>query len=76
ESNATWFFADTLIQGASYSAGYIQRGDVIKLCFMSLRNVSEDESVTFTLVPKIGNPTVVETAMPDIITDQSITIFP
>ena len=65
-----------LIQGDNYASGYLQRGDVVKLCFESSRNVGEDESLAITLIPKIGNPTTVETALPDIITEKRITIYP
>jgi flagellin FlaB len=76
ESNATYFFAEYLISGASQAVGYLQRGDVVKLCFEASRQVVEDETISIVLIPKIGSPTVVETAMPDIITDQRVTIFP
>ena len=76
ESNGSFFYLDYLIQGDNYQSGYLQRGDVIKLCFESSRQIGEDESVSITIVPKIGNPTVVETALPDIITEKRVTMYP
>ena len=70
------FAIDYLIQGNNWADSYLQRGDVAKLCFTTSRAIEEDETVSLTIVPKIGNPTIVETAMPDIITEQRITIFP
>jgi flagellin FlaB len=74
--NATHFGVQYLIRGVSYASGYIQRGDVIKLCFNSSRSVTEDETINLLLVPKIGSPTSIETAMPDIITEQRVTVYP
>ena len=76
ESNGTVYYVDYLIQGDNYNAGYLQRGDVVKLCFESGRSVGEDESIAVTLIPKIGNPTTIETAMPDIITEMRVSIYP
>ena len=70
------YFIDYLIEGANHAEGYLQRGDVIKLCFKSSRAVGEDETISIMIVPKIGSPTQIETAMPDIITEQRITLFP
>jgi flagellin FlaB len=76
QSNGTYFFAEYLISGANQAPGYLQRGDVIKICFETTRQVVEDETITITLIPKVGSQTIIETAMPDIITDKRVTIFP
>ena len=76
ESNSTHYFVQYLISGANQAPGYLQRGDVIKMCFQSSRAVGEDETISIMLVPKIGSPTQIETAMPDIITEQRVTLFP
>jgi flagellin-like protein len=75
-SAASGYAAEYLITGSSYSPGYLQRGDVLKLCFKTSRNVIEDETISITLIPKVGSPTMVETAMPDIITETRVSIFP
>jgi flagellin-like protein len=72
----TGYFIQYLVDGENQEAGYLQRGDVAKLCFRSGRAVFEDESISINLVPKVGSPTVVQTALPDIITEQRINIFP
>ena len=74
--NSTKFGVEYLIQGGSFSSGYLQRGDVAKICFNSSRAVGEDESVAISLIPKTGSPTLIETALPDIITDKRIVIYP
>ena len=70
------FFTEILIGGENQAEGYLQRGDVVKLCFRSERSVTEDESISITLIPKVGSPTVIQTALPDIITEQRVNIFP
>jgi archaeal flagellin FlaB len=75
-SSTELYFIQYLVDGENQEAGYLQRGDVVKLCFRSGRAVLEDESISITLVPKVGSPTVVQTALPDIITEQRINIFP
>ncbi len=74
--NSTEFGIEYLISGSYQADDYLQRGDVVKLCFKSSRLVGEDESISITLIPKIGSPTTIETALPDIITEQRITIYP
>ena len=74
--NATNYGVEYLITGANYDKGYLQRGDVIKMCFKAPRNVTEDENIAITIVPKVGNPTQIETAMPDIMTEQRVVIYP
>ncbi|MGM5485348.1 MAG: archaellin/type IV pilin N-terminal domain-containing protein [Nanobdellota archaeon] len=70
------FAVDYLITGSQFEEGYLQRGDIGKLCFQTKRNVTEDETIEIRMVPKIGNPAVVTTAMPDIISEQRVTVFP
>lgn len=74
--NSTHFKADYLISGQNQRDGYLQRGDVVKICFNSTRSVEEDESVSVTLVPKIGSPTQIDSAMPAIITQKRIVVYP
>jgi archaeal flagellin FlaB len=76
ESNGTRFYVDYLIEGASQADGYLNRGDVVNVCFETSRAIEEDESIELTLVPKIGNPLMIETAMPDIITEMKVVVFP
>ena len=75
-SLGTEFDVEYLIDGGNQEDGYLQRGDVVKLCFTSPRAVEEDESIRITMVPKVGSPTVISTAMPDIITEQRVNLFP
>jgi flagellin FlaB len=74
--NSTHFGVEYLIQGNSYSPGYLQRGDVVQICFNATSPIEEDVDVTILLVPKVGSPTIIETALPDIITEQRVVIYP
>ncbi len=56
--------------------GYLVKGDVVKMCFNSTRSISEGETIKTTLVPRVGSPLVVEAALPDLMVDKRITIFP
>ncbi|MGM5485350.1 MAG: archaellin/type IV pilin N-terminal domain-containing protein [Nanobdellota archaeon] len=70
------FAIDYLIEGSGLSEGYLQRGDVVNLCFSTSRNVTEDENVEITLIPKIGSQAPIHTAMPDIMSEKRVTIYP
>lgn len=70
------FSARYLIEGSEYRAGYIHRGDVVELCFKSPINVTSDEDISIRLIPKVGTPTTVETAVPEIVGQKRIYIFP
>jgi len=76
ETNGTSYNVTYLIEGNNYDNGYLQRGDVVSICFESTRGVGEDEAVRISMIPKTGHPTIIETAMPDIITEQRVMIFP
>ena len=75
-SSTEKFGLDYLIRGDSFSSGYIQRGDVALLCFETPRSVGEDESISMSMIPKVGSPTIVEKAMPDIVTEKRVTLYP
>ena len=74
-SNGTYYYIDYLVTGDNYDSGYLQRGDVVEICFETERNVSEDETLNIALIPKIGNPTIIETALPDIVTEKKVKIW-
>jgi archaeal flagellin FlaB len=75
-SNGLYFAIDYLIDGGNPTIGYLQSGDVVLLCFQSTRKINEDESLILRLIPKVGSPTVIESALPDIMTEQRIVIYP
>jgi flagellin FlaB len=70
------FSVEYLVKSSDWRSGYIQRGDVIKLCFEAPRPIDADEDVQLRFIPKVGMPTIVETAMPDVINQKRVYIFP
>jgi len=82
ETNATnGIFNDTGLYGARWligasNGGYLERGDVIELCFALPEAVGEGEDLRMTFVPAVGSPGIVETKTPDVMLDQQIQLFP
>jgi len=71
------FTVKYLIQSDNmHQAGYLQRGEVVQFCFEAPRAVAEDENIAVKLIPKVGTPTYIETATPDIITSTRMIIYP
>ncbi len=75
-STAGNFSVEYLVQGSDYSEHYLHRGDIIKLCFQAPRAVLADEDIAIRIIPKVGTPTVIETATPEVINQRRSYIFP
>ncbi len=65
-----------LIRGPNFVNGYLQRGDVLMLCFNTPRSVETDEDVSFRLIPKTGTSLILETSVPDIVSQERVYLFP
>jgi flagellin FlaB len=70
------FSVKYLIQGSEWNDGYLHRGDVAMVCLASPRGITPDEDLSLRLVPKVGTSMTVETAVPDIINQRRVYIFP
>ncbi len=70
------YAVEYLIRGPNYKGGFLQRGDVVKVCYSSPRIISTDEDISVRFVPKVGHVTLIETATPDILNDKREYIFP
>ncbi|MFW6230817.1 MAG: archaellin/type IV pilin N-terminal domain-containing protein [Nanoarchaeota archaeon] len=70
------YSARYLLRGNEWRNGYIHRGDVVELCFEAPSSVLSDEDISIRFIPKVGMPTVLETAVPEIIGQERIYIFP
>jgi flagellin-like protein len=70
------FTVEYLVKSNSWREGYLQGGDILKICFQSPTSISSDEDISIRWIPKVGNPTVVETALPDVINQKRIYVFP
>lgn len=76
ETNGTYFTTTHLVQGDNYDPSYLQRGDIVQICFESTRSVGEDENVEITIMPKIGTPTTIDSVLSGIITQKRVSIYP
>ena len=70
------FGAKYLIVGTESKNGYVHRGDVIELCFESPESVTANEDVSIRIIPRVGIPSSTETAVPEIVGQKRIYIFP
>lgn len=64
------------LNGTTHKNGYLNKGDVSRLCFASPRTISEGENIKIQLVPKVGSILTVSTYTPDLITEYRTEIFP
>lgn len=70
------FSAKYLIKGTEWKDGYVHRGDVVELCFESPEPVISNEDVAIRIIPRVGIPSMTETAVPEIVGQKRIYIFP
>ncbi len=70
------FTVTYLIKSSGQVDGYMQRGDIVEFCFASPRAVHEDENIDIKLIPKVGTPTTISAATPDVITQQRVVVYP
>jgi flagellin-like protein len=70
------FNVEYLINASQHRAGYIQTGDVIKLCFQGIREVDEDEDVKISFIPKTGSIAQITMSTPETITSSKVYLFP
>ena len=64
------------INGANNKTGYLTKGDVVKLCYEAPRSIGESERLIISLIPKVGTPAVVDIALPDLMVDKRVQLFP
>jgi archaeal flagellin FlaB len=63
-------------EGPDHEMGYLSRGDVIKLSFTLENAVAENQRVRLRIIPRVGQPTVVEFTTPDVMTEKRIALWP
>jgi archaeal flagellin FlaB len=68
--------ADYVKMGPDYEAGYLARGDVLKLKFNMSAALGENKKVRIRLIPRVGSATVVDFTTPDVMTDNRISLWP
>ncbi len=62
--------------GTLAQSDYLQGGDLVKICYQSPRAITEDDLITVSIIPKVGNVEQIDTATPSTITDQTIVVYP
>ena len=70
------FSVEYIQRGSKYKAGYLQRGDVVKLCYGPPRAVNEDEDIRIAFTPKSGNANEIRTSTPNVMTTTEVILFP
>lgn len=70
------FAVNYSITGVENQVGYLTTGDVVTLCLVTPRQVTESEKFKLSLVPKTGSIAVVETTTPDLILKTRERLFP
>jgi archaeal flagellin FlaB len=75
-ASTTHFAVSYVKQGPDYEAGYLSRGDVLKVTFSTVQSVAENQKVRLKVIPRVGQPTIVEFTTPDVMTDKRITLWP
>ncbi len=70
------FTGEYLINGSNHLDGNLQRGDVLRIRFNSGRAIEEDEQLRINFIPKIGTATLVEFTTPDVMSTQTVFLYP
>lgn len=70
------FGVEYLIEGANYLEGNLDRGDVIRISWAAIDPIGEDNRVRINFIPKIGTATLVEFTTPDVISTQTVFLYP
>ena len=77
ESDSTSQYNVYYVQtGSGHEAGYLNRGDVIKLIFKVDPEIGENEYVRMKVIPRIGSYTLVEFQTPNSMGQHSVTLWP
>ena len=73
----TSIFNVTYLQnGSNNQVDYITEGDIIKMEFITARNISESERLRIKFIPRIGTTTEVEFTTPDTMTTARVNLYP
>lgn len=79
------FHAEWVKQGPDYQAGYLSRGDLVKIRFSystvasssaTTGGLTEDQEIELRIIPNIGNPTSLFFRMPEQLNEQREPLWP
>ncbi|MFW5746252.1 MAG: archaellin/type IV pilin N-terminal domain-containing protein [Nanoarchaeota archaeon] len=69
------FGAEELVTSGS-DENYLERGDIMKLCFALPSSIGEGEMLSISFVPKVGHATRVSTYTPNAMLDKRVLLYP
>ena len=75
-ASTTVFSVTYHVNGTEHRDGFMVRGDLIEVELTPPRDLTEDESVRITFVPKVGTQSVVEFRTPSVLSRQNVILFP
>jgi flagellin-like protein len=55
---------------------YLMRGEIAMICFKSARSIGEDEDLAFQIVPKVGNPVILDVTVPAVVNTNRVFLYP
>ncbi len=70
------FAVKYLVKGSNWKNGYLQRGDIIKLCFTTNVSIGQDEEIEMRFIPQVGIPSVVEITTDEAIISRNVKLYP
>jgi archaeal flagellin FlaB len=60
----------------AYKKGYLNQGEVARVCFKPPRNISEGKKTVIDLIPAVGGTLSIEAVSPDIMVKKRIFLWP
>lgn len=69
------FDVQYILKSPSYSPGYIQSGDIVRICFSSF-NIVENQKFLLSLSPKNGQVIRVEVSSPAVFETTGVSLYP
>lgn len=64
------------LNGTQHKAGYLNKGDIVKVCFAPQTAITEGERIKLQIIPKGGSNMLIETTAPDMISQYRVKVFP
>lgn len=76
-SNSTGYYGiEYIVKGPQYSEGYIEPGDMVKICFRAPRYLDTDEELMIMLIPKSSAAVKVELHTPNLFNTKKVYLYP
>jgi len=63
-------------EGTNNVPGNLQRGDILRLCYESPGEITEDDEIRLNFIPKIGTPTLTQFVTADVISTERTYLYP